>query len=135
MSTTAYDFSINRHQLNLPLVANATKWCARPAATKILGISLLAIAAPTSASGTALFTAGEGRRGQDNLLGSTNFGIETLTDGVRSEMTLTATTADLNLSEGDTVGSRSSRTTRTWSSPATTSGSSSRRWRADDAGP
>ncbi|MCB9507974.1 MAG: hypothetical protein H6698_09600 [Myxococcales bacterium] len=105
MSTTAYDFSINRHQLNLPLVANATKKVVYTAGRdeKILGISLLAMAAPTSASGTALFTAGKGAAAGTNLLGSTNFSIETLTDGVRSEMTLTATTADLNLSEGDTV--------------------------------
>lgn len=64
-------------------------------AVTITEITVWAVTAPASASGTYLLTAA--KNGSNNLLSAANFDLETITNLTHSAPALTGTAADLNL--------------------------------------
>lgn len=74
-------------------------WIA-PVDCTITAISLYAVTAPSSAAGTYTMAASSGG---NNLISTSTYNVESLTNGTLQAMTLTETSADLDLDAGDVV--------------------------------
>jgi hypothetical protein len=95
--------------VSLTATANATAYTGVMACQEdvtVTAISVAFFAAPSSAGGTvtlAVTNYDTGSTAADNLLSTATVDLEALTDKTASDLTLTATTADLSLENGDYV--------------------------------
>lgn len=100
VDSSGYAARIERQEIAILAGGTVNFYFWAPYNMTITRIDVVAITAPVSAAGTYLFTiAGAG----NNLLAASNFDLESLVSGTLTSLTLTGTTANLNIDAGGLV--------------------------------